>query len=299
MELQDGGAGASARAVPLAKGTTLYSAVESYYSQVARIALYENDVDFEVYNTNLQGQENLEPWFMRMNPEGLIPALCAKSGGVVNDSRNIVNWAYGSPESPQEKAVLDQLYSECPGSLAFLTGGRKICLLKVMMNSPAAKIILPKIIARKQAANPDLHEAYERKKQAMSVKHVSKNLDEVRKRIQAVVDWLEQQRLANGGPWLLGAQHSRADTVACTYLQWVTRVNEYEFAIVFPAGIQEYLKRAQERPAYQQAIGQHGRAAFVLETIGRNSRKAGCFCSVLWISILVAVGVASGVLTLG
>jgi len=211
-----------------------------------------------------------------MNPAGMVPALKSAAGEIVNDSRNIVNWAYGSKESAGEKEVLDKLYSEDPGSLAWLTGVKTLPLLKAMVKSPAMKVVLPRTIAKYQAQNPDLHDVYEKKLAALSKKHFSKSLAQVQANIQVVVDWLEEKRLKSRGPWLLGSGFGRADAVSCAFLQWILRCNEYGAApIAVPEGMLDLLDRARSRPAFQRAIGQFGEDAFVLTMIRQKNRLAG------------------------
>jgi hypothetical protein len=222
--------------------------------------------------------------------------------------------AYGSAESASEKEVLDQLYSECAGSLAWLSGEVTIPLIKVMAKSPAMKIVLPRTIRRceffldapllstltgrrlrvrrYQSENPDLHDVYEKKLAAMSKKHFSKSIWDVQRNIQRVVDWLEAQRHKSGGPWLLGNEFGRADAVATAYLQWLTRCNEYNAApIVLPEGLLAYLNRAKARASFQEALGQYGEDAFVLTTMKRKNRAAGRVLGA--IALLVLGGVAA------
>eukprot|EP00929_Paragymnodinium_shiwhaense_P042611 TRINITY_DN22020_c0_g1_i1.p1 TRINITY_DN22020_c0_g1~~TRINITY_DN22020_c0_g1_i1.p1 ORF type:complete len:242 (+),score=25.74 TRINITY_DN22020_c0_g1_i1:247-972(+) len=209
----------------------LYDTVNSYYAGLVRVALAENNIDFVSRYVNMQAQENLEPWYMRLNAKGTIPALRTAAGDMVNESRNIVNWAYDSSESEGEKRVLDRLYSECPGSLAWLCGAAKIPLLKVLVKSPLASVMLPRIISKHQSDNPDLKEVYEEKLVALSQKHFTKRIEDVQARVQQVVDSLEAERMRSAavseGAWLLGAAYGRADAVATAYLQWVIRCNEH------------------------------------------------------------------------
>jgi len=270
----------------------LYDSVNSYYAGLVRMALAEQGVPFTSKYVNMPALEQLEPSYMRINPAGMVPALQTASGDVVNDSRNIVNWAYGSAESASEKEVLDQLYSECAGSLAWLSGEVTIPLIKVMAKSPAMKIVLPRTIRRYQSENPDLHDVYEKKLAAMSKKHFSKSIWDVQRNIQRVVDWLEAQRHKSGGPWLLGNEFGRADAVATAYLQWLTRCNEYNAApIVLPEGLLAYLDRAKARASFQEALGQYGEDAFVLTTMKRKNRAAGRVLGA--IALLVLGGVAA------
>ena len=266
----------------------LFDTKNSYYAGIVRMALAERSISYTSQYVSLPKQEQLAPWYLRMNPAGLVPAFQAASGEIVNDSRNIVNWAYGTKESAAEREVLDKLYSEDPGSLAWLSGEKRIPLLKVMVNSPLIKIMLPKKIAKLQAENPDLHDVYKKRLEAMSKKHFSKSITQVQANLQSVVDWLEAKRQKGRGPWLLGSGFGRADAVAVAFLQWISRCNEYGAAPVeIPAGLLDFLERAKARPSYQQALGQYGEDAFVLTMIRKANGRAGCMlCSLA----LLAVG---------
>lgn len=254
----------------------LYDTVNSYYAGIARMALEERGVRYTSQYVSMPNMEQLAPWYMRINPAGQIPALRTAAGEIVGDSRGIVDWAYGSEETPHEKELLDLLYAECPGSLAWLTGEATIPLLKVMVRSPAVSLMLPRKIRRLQAENPDLHDTYERKLAAALAKHFTKALPDVQARIQAAVDGLDAQLSRSGGPWLLGAAFCRVDAVAVAHLQWVERCNEYGAApIALPEGMRAYLAHARERQSFRAAIGQHGDAAFVLTMIRDKNAAAG------------------------
>jgi len=141
----------------------LFDTVNSYYAGIARMALEERGVRFTSQYVSMPSMEQLAPWYMRLSPAGQIPALRTAAGEVVTDSRGIVSWAYGTDETPNEKELLDLLYAECPGSLAFLTGEATLRLLKVMVRSPAKSLMLTRKIRRLQSENPDLHDIYEKK----------------------------------------------------------------------------------------------------------------------------------------
>lgn len=271
----------------------LYDTVNSYYAGLVRIALAENSIEFVSRYVNMQATEQIEPWYMKINPLGQVPALRTESGEIVNESRIIVSWAYKSKETSEEKEVLDQLYSEDPGSLAWLSGFAKIPLLKIMNKLPLQRLILPKMIGKLQAANPDLHEAYEKKREAMSKKHTSKRIEVVQGNIQRVVNWLEEKRQKSSGPWLLGSDFGRADALVSAYLQWISCCNEYGAApISLPAGLMEYLALAKSRPAFHQAIGKYGNDAFVLTMFKKKNRKAGCVILSLAVLVVLAVAVS-------
>lgn len=259
-----------------APATILYDSVNSYYAGVARMALCENDVSFRSRYVNMPKMEQLEPWYLRIDPKGQIPSLTTGGDAVLTESRDIVRWAYGSDETKEEAKVLDQLYSECPGSLAWLSGAEKIPLLNVLAHSPATKIVLPRKIRRYQKEEPNLFDVYEDKLAAMSKKHFSKNIGDVQRKIQAVVDWLEKERIRNGGEWLLGDQFGRADAVTTAYLNWIDHCNKVGAApIIIPKGLLKYLEKAKARKSFENAIGQYGEDAFVLTMIRRKNRTVG------------------------
>ena len=154
---------AAASPPSICSDAVLFDTVNSYYAGIARMALEERGVRFTSQYVSMPSMEQLAPWYMRLSPAGQIPALRTAAGEVVTDSRGIVSWAYGTDETPNEKELLDLLYAECPGSLAFLTGEATLRLLKVMVRSPVKSLMLTRKIRRLQSENPDLHDIYEKK----------------------------------------------------------------------------------------------------------------------------------------
>lgn len=270
----------------------LYDTINSFYCGVARIALCENGIQFKSHYLSMPSQEHTVPWFARINPKMMLPTLVPSSGAAVTESRDIVSFAYGGrPGIAAEEQILDRLYSEDVGSLAWLTGREKILLLKVVLKIGLQKKMIPKILHKRQKEAPDLFDVYERKIEALSNKHFSKRIEDVAHHVGEVVSFLERTLLQNGGFWLLGLEFGRADAVATAWLQWVVRCNEYGAApVVIPQSLQDYLERARARPAYQRAIGQYGKDAFVLHTFTKKSRMASfVLAAVVAIASLLAL----------
>lgn len=68
----------------------LYHFPVSLSSQKVRLALAEKGVQFESRIINIgKGHENFKPWYMRLNPRGVVPTLYHK-GKIICDSRTIV-----------------------------------------------------------------------------------------------------------------------------------------------------------------------------------------------------------------
>jgi len=276
-------------------GALLYDTVNSYYCGVARMALHENDVPFRSEYLSMPRQQHLAPWFARLNPEMQLPTLLLPSGAAVTESRGIVTHAYGGgPGSAAEEEVLDWLYREDAGSLAWLTGREKIPLLKVVLGCGMQRQMV-KTFQKIQQQAPDLHDVYAAKMKKVSKKHFSKEIGDVASRLAETMGLLERAMARSPGPWLLGSQFGRADAVAVVWLQWVARCNEYGAApVAMPQALARYLERAKERPAYQKALGQYGRDAFVLHMIARKNRVIGSILLVLVSALLFALWHACG-----
>ena len=70
---------------------TLYHFPLSLDSQKVRLALAEKNVTWRSRVVNLVELENLEPWHMRLNPNGVVPTLVV-DGNSVTDSLQIVRY---------------------------------------------------------------------------------------------------------------------------------------------------------------------------------------------------------------
>jgi len=92
----------------------LYDCVDSYYCQIARLALYEKEAPFELEEIILEPKRmNLEPEFVRMNRQMSIPMLRNGSGHLLTDSRDILEYVEsldGPPLIPEESAEAALVY---------------------------------------------------------------------------------------------------------------------------------------------------------------------------------------------
>merc|ERR1711998_439812 len=160
-------------------------------------------------------------------------------------------------------------------------------LLNAMVSSGAYGNNNARALRAHQRANPDLHHVYQRKIEAISTKHFSKKLSDVRAAVAEVVQQLERKLNASGGPWLTGSKFLRVDCVASVWLQWVVWSNETGAAPVQVAGsLLDLLDRAKTRHSFHQAVGKYGKDAFVLQAIREKNRKVG-ICLGLGVTIPV------------
>lgn len=69
----------------------LYYFYTSFYSQKAKILLYEKEIEFEGRVVNLMGNETQSSWYLQINPKGEVPSM--KVGNdVVNGSDKILDY---------------------------------------------------------------------------------------------------------------------------------------------------------------------------------------------------------------
>jgi len=97
------------------KGVHLIHFMGSSCSQKTRISLTEMGVDWEGHHCDIGANENFTPWFMGINPRGLVPIL-VHDGDVHIESNDIieyVDWTLGDgtlfPSDPAERAEMDAL----------------------------------------------------------------------------------------------------------------------------------------------------------------------------------------------
>ena len=64
----------------------LYTHAVSPASQKVRLALAEKGLDWERHDVDLPNKENLEPWYLALNPQGVLPTLVHDGQPVVESS---------------------------------------------------------------------------------------------------------------------------------------------------------------------------------------------------------------------
>ena len=68
---------------------TLYHTDASYYSQLVRLVLEEEGVQYKSREVNIHSQlEQMEPWYININPSAVVPTLIYKGQSVV-ESKDI------------------------------------------------------------------------------------------------------------------------------------------------------------------------------------------------------------------
>lgn len=154
----------------MAAVVTLYAFPASHCSQKVRLALAEKQVPYTNRFVDIEMRlQNFEPWYMKLNPKGVVPTLI-HGERVVTDSAHIIRYideAFEGPPlvpgDPAERESMQRWIDEQDRlrirELTFGTmkGALGFALRKVSMPRRKAKL------QRLGNANPDLAKLYEAK----------------------------------------------------------------------------------------------------------------------------------------
>ena len=238
------------------KGLHLLHAQPSTCSQKVRLILGELALDWESHPVNLMRHENHTPWFLGINPRGVVPIL-VHDGVVHIESNDIIKYvdnafatednsyffAEGSTQAEEAQSLLD-LEDDLHNDLRLLT----IRFGPLPIKSEAD------IKAQEENGEYDEKRAEEvrwwREKQSNGISE-----DETRSAVQRYRDTFTRldERLANG-PWLMGERISIVD------LSWyvnVQRLVRLGYPLARHAHLADWFERLSARPAFR-ADAAHG-----------------------------------------
>lgn len=197
---------------------TLYHYPKSVCSQKVRLAMEEKGVKYENRVVDIgQPMENYKPWYMRLNPKGVVPTL-VNGDDVVTDSFGIINYIDQHLEGQALEPDLSEEQSEMRRWLALgdhlpihvLTYGRG--------GVPGGTQMLEKRIKALDGYknnNPELAELYEAKIESVkSFKENAENSDtvaEIEGRAEQLMDELES--VLSQREYIAGSTYSLADVI--------------------------------------------------------------------------------------
>ncbi|XP_046577038.1 ganglioside-induced differentiation-associated protein 1-like [Haliotis rubra] len=215
---------------------TLYQFPMSYYSQKVLLTFFEKKIDFKPVFVNLMANEQLQEWFYRLHPNGLVPLLqfddkllpesddiidhldkqttetCLVPSVDTDVGKDVARWrSLLTTEVPIELITFGLFYNP---EMSVTGINAPIKLTKDDMrerSAEAAKALMA--LAEKM---PDVKDNIERKLKGMEkrkdlitdTEKVAAKIDE----LQAVFDKVEQKlKESGGGAWLCGNDYSAAD----------------------------------------------------------------------------------------
>lgn len=190
-------------------------------SLASHIALAESGLPYEVRRVNFAENEQHSPEYLKLNPNGRVPALVTEKGTLIESPAILAFIAQSAPEA--KLAPLDD-----PFEFARMQG----------FNSFIAS---------------SLHVAYAHNKRGYRWADGQEALDAMKRKVVAntrmYFGMVENDFLT--GPWVLGEAYSVADPYLFTMADWLEGlgIDREEFPKVA-----DHYRRMMERPAVQKAL---------------------------------------------
>lgn len=192
-------------------GIVLYNAPQSTCSQRVRFVLHAKGLPFEEHKLNLLEGDQLDPQYLRINPNGVVPAI-VHDDAPVTDSSVIIEY-------------LDEAFPHVaplrPKGLTALARMRS--MMRFIDEMPAAAIRVPTFniafLPRFQKMSEAEFQAFAeskplRKEFMLSMGQTGfpkKDVDEAMGRLERTMERMDHWLASSGGPWLMGSEFSLAD----------------------------------------------------------------------------------------
>ncbi len=236
---------------------TLYHWWGSTCSRKARMTLHEKGVEWESRHVDLHEFENWEPWYVRIHPKGVVPAL-DHDGRIVIESNAILEYlddVYPDPPlrpaDPWERAVmrvwLDKSEHTLHRNMHLISHNR---VHAHRWQEYAARHSEAELM-RKVAAQPDLQRRRD------EIGHAEHGIPDeaVAFAVDRIVDELDDmERDLERGPWLTGETFSLADIAVLPFVERfiANGFGEHVESAARPR-LADWFARIMARPAVEKA----------------------------------------------
>jgi glutathione S-transferase len=229
----------------------LYNFAESTCSQKVSLCLAEKQLDFIDYRVDYAKREQLAPWYLKLNPNGVVPTL-VHDGRPVIESSVIVEYLDDvfptpalAPEHPLDRAAMRawlRFIDEVPTSAVRI---------------PSLNMTLLPLFAR--MPEPDYQDYLQR---TPLRKHFMQRMgrsgftrQDYNEAIEKLMTTVRRMALAlEEGPWLLGSEFTLADICL---LPTVDRLNDLGLSKLweneFPS-VGRWYERARSRPSFSKTF---------------------------------------------
>ncbi|XP_071957921.1 ganglioside-induced differentiation-associated protein 1-like [Antedon mediterranea] len=266
----------------------LYHAESSFYSQRARLGFEEKRVPYRKKLVNIQLGEQVEPWFIRLNPHGEVP-IVQHNKRLIIDSEAILNYLDQiTPQAPSltpdpstdDGAKVKHFKSLLKSvEIEYITFGTmlhpEIESTKKRFFNPAqvrAKFDKPQKVMQNYAAKlPDLRGMYEGKiartqalvNKILDLKYCMNCLqrcDEVLTEIEEELSKVKGQGSPEEGPWLCSENFTIADIYLATLLHRIAflGLGQRFFTGGKRPNLEAYYERVQKRRSFHRACSYSG-----------------------------------------
>ncbi|MAT91764.1 MAG: glutathione S-transferase [Halioglobus sp.] len=231
----------------------LYTHPMSPCAQKVRIVLAEKALQWTPHHVSLQDKENLEPWYLQLNPLGVVPTLVHEGRAVIESS-----------------IICEYLEDAFPGQSLRPADPWKRSRMRFWMKHVDVKlhpacgtiqwpmVMRPALMAKpeeeRSAILERIPEKPRRERQKRLVAHgldapdVADAVHTYRKTI------LEMEEVLGRHPWMVGDEFSLADACLAPYFQ---TLHQFDWTELFERDcprVSDWFARCQGRASYQQAV---------------------------------------------
>lgn len=242
----------------------LYHFPLSFWSQISRLALVEKGLKFKRRLVDITiGQDNCKPWYLRIHPQGVVPAL-VHGDKVVTETQRILEHMERS--FPHSVPLIPKIPEEHARMTEWIDLGRSIDE-RMLTYSLFPKIVVSfatgllkrrvKLLKKLRDRHPDLANSYSWKIE--DVTSWISNLDSpdtaprMRQRAEELLDGFETNAPTNS-TWLAGSSYSLADvywTVILARMEFVGLTHLWEEGR--RKAVAAYYYRVRQRPSFKLA----------------------------------------------
>ncbi len=239
---------------------TLYQYPPSYHSQIVRLCLTESNIKYRKHRIDIGPRmENYDPWYVRIHPEMVVPAL-DHDGRIVTQTLRIVRYidrklsnSTLTPPSMTRSADVEEWTKR---------------ILEFPIREFSYGVLVPYFIARRIFAlrkrtirrymetNPNLQDAYRARLQDIEQwEEISLNPDKIdllESRLKELLD--ELGRALDDGRWVVGNEYTRVDTVLTVLLARLELLTGTSYwSNGRRPNMRSYYERVRERPSFKEA----------------------------------------------
>ena len=240
----------------------LYDYPISYNCQIIRLVLCEKDLPGKTIRVDIGPMmEQLQPWFIRLNPSGQVPVLLHKDN-IVTQTVEILNYLDQNfseikliPSSEEDRSemerwiVKERAFPEADFTYGLVERGTGKIVAKDMERRK-------RLIEKYLAINPDLNAQYESKLKAIENWQMRLRnpdlVDQLVDQLHEMLDELEKQ--VAGREFIVSNNYTIADAVWTTFL---ARLEMVGFKRMWSFGarpnIEKYYMSMKRRPSFVRA----------------------------------------------
>jgi len=235
-------------------GLVLYDAPNSPCGRRVRMCLLEKELPFEIRWLNLGLMDQKQPWYLKLNPNGLVPTLL--HGERVIHESNVIN-EYLDALKPKPRLVPEDAFLQAQMRMwiAFELDWAKLFRDAVYETMGKARLQdsgLNEEKLREEISGRTANPFY--LKFALKVLKEPKNEELIADRHAVLLEKmaLMEERLADGRTWLLGEDFSLADIALGPRTEMFPIIELFDLYERFPR-IGAFMDRLKERPSWRRS----------------------------------------------